>query len=325
MNEMPLASLSLDLDDKWTYLKTRGDKSWESLPSYLDVAVPRILEFLRARRLKITFMIVGQDAALERNGELLAAIAADGHEIGNHSFHHDPWLHLYSEAEAERELERAEEHIARATGRVPVGFRGPGYSISGGIVRVLARRGYLYDASTLPTFLGPVARAYYFRTARFSNEEARQRAKLFGGFRDGLRPLRPYRWRTDAGDLVEIPVTTLPGLRTPFHLSYLLWLEAYSPSAARLYFQAALALCRATGIAPSLLLHPLDFLGREDSSGLAFFPAMRMDRERKLELAAAVIDRFARQYAVATLGEHAALAGSASLQVAAPGELSRTS
>ena len=42
----PLASLSLDLDNKWSYLKTHGDPGWESFPSYLDVVVPRVLDLL---------------------------------------------------------------------------------------------------------------------------------------------------------------------------------------------------------------------------------------------------------------------------------------
>src|SRR5215510_6473885 len=94
-----IASLSLDLDNQWSYMKTHGDPGWKEFPSYLDVAVPRILEFLRARGLTISFFIVGQDAALERNRAPLRALADAGHEIGNHSFNHEPWLHLYSEAE----------------------------------------------------------------------------------------------------------------------------------------------------------------------------------------------------------------------------------
>ena len=60
-------SLSLDLDNKWSYLKTHGSERWVEYPSYLDIVVPRILEFLDARDIKITFFIVGQDAALEKN------------------------------------------------------------------------------------------------------------------------------------------------------------------------------------------------------------------------------------------------------------------
>ena len=57
------------------------------------------LQFLKERGLSITFFIVGQDAALEKNREAIASIAAAGHEIGNHSFNHEPWLHLYSKEE----------------------------------------------------------------------------------------------------------------------------------------------------------------------------------------------------------------------------------
>jgi peptidoglycan/xylan/chitin deacetylase (PgdA/CDA1 family) len=83
-----IASLSLDLDNKWSYLKTHGDPGWESFPSYLDTVVPRSLEFLRERNLKITYFIVGQDAALEKNIESIASVAAAGHEIGTHSYRH---------------------------------------------------------------------------------------------------------------------------------------------------------------------------------------------------------------------------------------------
>lgn len=301
----PLASLSLDLDNKWSYLKTHGDPAWERLPSYLDVVVPRVLDFLKARNLTITVFIVGQDAALDENQERLHAIAAAGHEIGNHSFHHEPWLHLYSEEQIETELGRAEEHIERATGRRPLGFRGPGFSLSPATLRSLARRGYRYDATTLPTFVGPLARAYYFMSTRLSPEQERQRKMLFGTFADGWQPVRPYRWRTDAGELLEIPVTTLPMFKIPIHVSYLLTLAAFAPRLAVRYFRLALGLCRWTGTPPSLLLHPLDFLGCDDTRDLSFFPAMTLPRERKLELVSQVLDDLSARFAVRTLGEHA--------------------
>src|SRR5262245_65486240 len=99
----PIASLSLDLDNKWSYLKTHGDGGWESYPSYLDVVVPRFLSVLAELKLKVTVFVVGQDAALPKNHTALASIAAAGHEIGNHSFHHEPWLHRYSHKQIEEE------------------------------------------------------------------------------------------------------------------------------------------------------------------------------------------------------------------------------
>ena len=301
----PLASLSLDLDNQWSYLKTHGDAGWETFPSYLDTVVPRVLDFMKARRLTITFFIVGQDAALEKNREALGQIASAGHEIGNHSFHHEPWLHLRSEAEIESELARAEEHIERVTGERPVGFRGPGYSHSPAILRVLVRRGYQYDASTFPTFLGPLARAYYFMTTSLSPEEKLKRRELFGTLRDGLRPLKPYRCQLDGGTLVEIPVTTLPIFKLPIHFSYILYLSAFAPSLALAYFRNAIRFCRMTGTQASLLLHPLDFLGCDDLQDLSFFPAMRLPREKKLHIVSEALSILTDSFSVITLRQHA--------------------
>ena len=266
--------------------------------------MPRILTFLAERGLKITFFVVGQDADREENREALASIATAGHEVGNHSFRHESWLHLYSEAELETELARAEEAIERATGLRPAGFRGPGFSLSAATLAVLARRGYRYDASTLPTFLGPLARAYYFRTAGLTKEQRLQRSALFGTFREGFRPIRPYRWRVGNDRLIEVPVTTLPLLRTPIHLSYVLYLDLISPALGSLYFKTALSLCRLAGVQPSILLHPLDFLGSDDTSALSFFPAMRRPGSWKVARVSDHLAALTKRFEVVTLGEH---------------------
>lgn len=315
----PLASLSLDLDNEWAYLKTHGNPAWETLPSYLDRVIPRILEMLARRGLRITFFVVGLDAAQEKNRNALGNLARAGHEIGNHSLRHEPWLHLYSEDELERELAEAEAHIEAATGRRPDAFRGPGYSLSETTLRVLLRRGYRYDASTFPTFIGPLARAYYFMSSKLDVEERRKRAGLFGSMRDGLRPLRPYRWQLAAGTMLEIPVTTLPLLRTPIHVSYLLYLSVFSPMLARLYFEFALRGCQVAGVEPSILLHPLDFLGCEDVPSLSFFPAMRSSAAPKLDLVEYCLARLQSHYDVRSLGEYATVAGArGSLPLFAP-------
>jgi peptidoglycan-N-acetylglucosamine deacetylase len=306
-NNKPLASLSLDLDNLWSYMKTHGDAGWETFPSYLDVAVPRILEFLRKRDLKITFFVVGQDASLQKNHKAIRAIAEAGHEIGNHSFNHEPWLHLYTEQQIESELSRTEESIGQVTGQKPIGFRGPGYSLSLSVLKVLTRRGYKYDASTLPTFLGPLARAYYFMTTKLSPEEKKSRKLLFGQLRDGLRPLRPYRWQVGEASerLIEIPVTTMPLFRIPFHVSYILYIYRFSPVLARTYFRFAMMLCQLTRTHPSLLLHPLDFLGGDDVKELSFFPAMNLCGEEKVKLVSNILDIYSKYFTIVPLGRHA--------------------
>jgi hypothetical protein len=301
----PMADLSLDLDNMWSYMKTHGNPDWQSHPSYLDLLIPRVLERLDKHDLKITFFIVGQDAALAKNHAALRQIPAAGHEVGNHSFHHEPWLHLYSGDEIERELAEAEAAIQAATGVRPRGFRGPGFSLSRSVLTTLKRRGYLYDASTLPTFIAPLARAYYFFHSTLSDSEKEKRRALFGGFRDGLRPLKPYLWALEDGPLLEIPVTTMPLTRMPFHVSYIMYLACYSPALAILYFRTALHLCRLTGVRPSLLLHPLDFLSGGDAEPLSFFPAMNLEIEIKLDLMDKVLDAYKRFFTVVPMGQRA--------------------
>lgn len=300
----PIASLSLDLDNKWSYMKTHGDAGWEAYPTYLPIVVPRVLEILAERGMSITFFIVGKDGEREENHGPLASIAAAGHEIGNHSYHHEPWLHLYEPEQLAEELARTEDALEQVTGQRPIGFRGPGYSFSSELHRQLADRGYQYDASTFPTFVGPLARAYYFFTARLSKEEREDRKKLFGSWKEGFRPLKPYLLPNLATPLLEIPVTTMPLLRAPIHLSYLLYLAGYSQTLAKSYFANALRLCRLTGVAPSILLHPLDFMGQEDCPELGFFPAMDQPADKKLALAGWVLDRLADRFDVVTMHEH---------------------
>ncbi|MDQ1710990.1 MAG: peptidoglycan-N-acetylglucosamine deacetylase [Frankiaceae bacterium] len=308
-----MASLSLDLDNEWSYLKTHGDPAWEALPSYLDVAVPHLLHLFDATGVTASVFVVGQDAALERNAEAFGLLGASRHEVANHSFKHEPWLHLYTPAQIDEELQRAHDAIGEATGRVPVGFRGPGYSVSGPLLEALRAKGYTYDASTLPTWIGPLARAYYFRTAKLSREERARRGALFGSFRDGTKPVAPYRWALGAGSLVELPVTVMPVLRVPFHVSYLLYLHQVSPALARGWFRAGLRLCRLTGVEPSILLHPLDLLGGDDVSGLAFFPGMGLPGERKRALVTECVRALAARYDVVPVGTHAAAIGARSL------------
>jgi hypothetical protein len=286
-------------------MKTHGDPGWQSYPSYLDIVVPHFLEIFERFGWTVTVFVVGQDAALERNREALQMIASAGHEIGNHSFHHEPWLHLYSESRIGIEISSSEEAIESAVDRRPIGFRGPGYSLSAATLEVLARRGYRYDASTFPTYLGPLARAYYFMTSEFGKEEKDKRKALFGGFRDGLRPLRPYVWTLSETEILEIPVTTTPFVKTPFHFSYILFIATFSRALASAYFRAALRLCRLTATQPSLLLHPLDFLGGDEVSELDFFPAMKLSGEIKRGLLTRLFSFISQRWTVIPVAAHA--------------------
>jgi peptidoglycan-N-acetylglucosamine deacetylase len=301
----PLASLSLDLDNLWAYQMTHGDEEWHRHESYLDVVVPLLLEEVDRLGLTITVFVVGQDAAIRANGPALKAIADAGHEIGNHSFRHESWLHRYSDDELAAELANAEQAIEAATGRHPVGFRGPGYSLSPAVLRLLVERGYEYDCSTLPTFIGPLARRYYFRSTSFDAAQRAERRYLFGTWREGLRPLQPYWWQVGRDRLLEIPVTVMPLARLPFHISYVLYVAGRSPSLAQRYFAAGLRACQATGVEPSMLVHPLDLLGADDVQQLGFFPGMAMPGSVKRAVLRGCLERLAASFRVVPMREHA--------------------
>ncbi len=321
-----LASISFDADNLWSYLKTHGDQSWRERPSYLERLLPRAMDAVEGLGLRCTFFLVGRDAADPRHAEALAELTRRTHDVGNHSYEHEPWLHRYTPQQLMDEVARAEDAIESATHQRPIGFRGPGFSLTPALLHVLAARGYLYDATTCPTFLGPLARTYYFRTAALSREERAERAELFGRWGDVLRPIDPYRWHL-AGDqrLLEIPVTTCPILRTPFHMSYLLYLATRSEAVALGYLRTALALCRATRVEPSILLHPLDLIGGDEERRLAFFPAMQMAGERKRELFGRFLREITKAFEVRSLNAYArTLATRGTLSIRTPNDLSST-
>ena len=97
----------------------------------------------------------------------------------------------------------------------------------------------------------------------------------------------------------------MPVLRTPFHLSYLLFLSKVSPLAMTAYLRTALTLCRMAGIGPSLLLHPLDLLSGDDAPELRFFPGMDLPPARKREIFMRALGEITQRFEVVPMNEHA--------------------
>jgi peptidoglycan-N-acetylglucosamine deacetylase len=307
--DKPLATLSVDLDNLWSYLRTYGDGGWVRYPSFLELALPRALETV-GDDLPATFFVVGRDAEDPAHGALLAPLGASRHEIGNHSYDHAPDFHLAAPAAAAADIARAETAIEAATGQRPRGFRGPSFRLSRAILDVLIARGYRYDASLFPTFAGPLARTYHFATSKLDRAGRVRQKDLFGSFSDGLRPLRPFHWELGKERLIEIPVTTMPLLRLPLHMTYVNFIADRSPRLAEAWFRAGLALCRGRGIAPSILLHATDFIGADDSGCPGFLPGMRRSSGAKVALLERLLRSVRERFEIRPLGEFAEVAAS---------------
>ena len=85
-------------------------------------STPILLDLLARYKLVATFFVVGQQAA--EYPELIAAILAQGHSIGNHSLRHDPLLMARTPRTLREDIRRTQE-ILTQQGVRPLVFRPP--------------------------------------------------------------------------------------------------------------------------------------------------------------------------------------------------------
>ena len=111
----------------------------------------------------------------------------------------------------------------------------------------------------------------------------------------------------DGPRILEIPVTTMPIFKIPIHLTYLHFLAQKSQFLAKLYFQSALTLCSIFRVEPSILLHPLDFLGADRVPELKDFPGMGQKTQTKTALTVQFLKKLKRHYTVLSLSQYAEL------------------
>jgi peptidoglycan/xylan/chitin deacetylase (PgdA/CDA1 family) len=100
---------------------------------------PKILDILAEKNAKATFFMTG--ALVEEFPEIAARVAAEGHDFGNHTYHHVNMIFLKGEA-IDKEINLAESAIQKAIGRKPALFRPPRSLFSDEVRRKLLDRGY---------------------------------------------------------------------------------------------------------------------------------------------------------------------------------------
>ena len=84
---------------------------------------PAVLDLLDRQEATASFFFVGKK--VDAHPALAAEVLARGHTVENHSYSHPNTFALRGPSGLEREVLRAQEAIARATGRRPVYFRAP--------------------------------------------------------------------------------------------------------------------------------------------------------------------------------------------------------
>ncbi|HXX29843.1 MAG TPA: polysaccharide deacetylase family protein [Myxococcaceae bacterium] len=307
---MRRAAVSVDLDGLVHYARIHGlaesalDARASSL--HLELGLPRFLALFGRLGLPATFFVVGEDVG-GPGTESLRAAARAGNELASHSHTHPYALARAEEEVVVQELERAEEALAAVAASRPVGFRSPGYTLSGPILRALLRRGYRYDASVFP------AAPYYLTKALVLGAMAvagRRSASVLDSPSVLLAPRCPYRpdpaapYRRGDAALLELPMAVTPVMRLPF-IGTLLTAAPWA-----LVRRAYGALAREEFL--SVELHAVDLLDAADGVPAALVRAQRdlsIPKERKEQRLAEVLTWLARDFTCTTLADAAAELG----------------
>jgi len=108
---------------------------------------PKLLDLLKARRVKATFYVVGRN--VELYPEIAKRIVREGHEIANHTWSH-PTLTKLSAAKVSQEFTKTDDAIFKATGVRSTNMRPP-YGAINENVRQVAMKEFGY-----PTILWSV-------------------------------------------------------------------------------------------------------------------------------------------------------------------------
>jgi polysaccharide deacetylase family protein (PEP-CTERM system associated) len=144
----PTLLLSVDFED-WHQLVRRrvGARGWRQPGPALARQTEALLALLDELGARATFFILGM--AARAHPRLVEQVVAHGHEIACHGDAHLP-VHTQSPEQFAADLGSARETIERLTGRTPIGYRAPAFSITRNTpwaYQVLAEQGFAYDAS----------------------------------------------------------------------------------------------------------------------------------------------------------------------------------
>ena len=109
-------------------------------------AMPRIRRLLQREAIPASFFYPAVSALLYPDE--VRGVAAEGHEIGIHSWIHEKNTDLPYEAERDLSF-RAAEVLAGLAGRDPVGMRTASWDFSVNTLRIIREMGLLYDSSLM--------------------------------------------------------------------------------------------------------------------------------------------------------------------------------
>ena len=169
------------------------------------VGARRILDLLKSSGIRSTWFVPG--FTIESHPGACEAVVRDGHEVAHHSWAHIPPAQQ-SREEEEADLVRANDAIARLTGRKARGYRSPSWDLSENTIDLLLAHGFLYDSSLMGADYWP------YRARRGDQAELGKPYRF--GEETALIEM-PISWSLDDYphfEFVRTPTTVLPGLNS---------------------------------------------------------------------------------------------------------------
>ena len=140
--------MSVDYDAVSTWIAA-GQTGLRTLSrgEFAEVATPQLLEIFKRYGITTSWYIPGTTAL--QYPESVAAVAAAGHEIANHTLRHED-IGALPVDQMRSSLQRTNEILERIAGQRPVGARLSGADLGDGTcLKVMAEMGFRYDSSLL--------------------------------------------------------------------------------------------------------------------------------------------------------------------------------
>ena len=181
---MAAGTVHFTLDLEHDYAGVAPYEAYETLDD--TDAMRWLADLVTSRKLELTVFATGR--ILDHRPRDVEFFANLGAEFCLHSYSHA--LHPKSFA---GEVDRGHDAFVHSFGRTPAGYRSPGGVTGPDLFGALEARGIEYDSSIVPSF----------RPGFYANLAA-----------------RTYPHRLDEFELIEVPMSVLPGLRVPVSASY---------------------------------------------------------------------------------------------------------
>lgn len=183
-SEIAINALTVDVEEYYHAIifreATKGMPQ-QDFESRVERCVEQVLSILEGRNIRATFFVLGEVAA--HHPGMVKRIAAAGHEIACHGYHHELVSGLTSK-EFRADVHRAKALLEDLTQQAVLGYRAPCFSVGRSqtwAYDILFEEGFRYDSSVYPIL-----------------------HDLYG---DPSAPRHPYVIQDNAfGSLVEFPI-----------------------------------------------------------------------------------------------------------------------